>query len=123
MSFSIVATATSVLGFVLGVGWLFFGKLLVRRWGIESTAGTMLVGRRLGAAYVGIALVLVLGRSAPPSALRQAVCVGLLVAMVVLAALGLFEFKARRANAGILVSVGAEIVLAAGFAWVLIFEA
>ena len=123
MSFTAVATATSIAGIVLGVGWLFFGTLVLRRWGVEPNANALLVGRRLGAVYLSIGLMLALGRSAPPSGLRQAVCVGLLLAMVGLAALGTFEFKTRRANAGILVSVGIEVILAAGFAWVLVVEA
>ncbi len=123
MSFSVVAMATSVALFILGVGWLFAGPLLLRRWGIEPNAIALLVGRRLGAAYLGVALLLALGYRAPPSALRQAVCMGLLLAMIVLAVLGTAEFKARRANALILGSVAVEVLLAAGIAWVLIFEA
>jgi hypothetical protein len=123
MSFNVVASATALVVFLLGVGWLFFGPLLLRRWGIESNSNALLVGRRLGAAYVGVSILLAMGRLAPPSALRDAVCAGLLLAMVLLAVLGVFEFKSGRANAVILVSVGVEVVLAAGFAWVLVVEA
>ncbi len=51
----------------------------------------MLVGRRLGAVYLGVSIILFMGRTAPPSDLRTAICVGLLFSMVVLAGLGLFE--------------------------------
>jgi hypothetical protein len=60
-----------------------------------------------------------MGRAAPPSELRTAACSGLLFAMLALVGLGIYEFKAKRANSLILMSVALEIFLAAGFAWVL----
>jgi len=119
MSFSIVAIATSIAGLILGIGWLFAGNLLHKRWRMASTAASLLIGRRLGAVYLGISVMLFLGRSAPPSDFRSAICAGMLMALAFLAGLGLFELKARRAGPGILVSVVLEIVLAVGFAWVL----
>ena len=116
MSFNVAAMATAIAGFVLGLGWLFAGHLLLKRWGIEATPLALLVGRRLGAAYLGIALLLFLGRSAPPSELRFAITVAMFTALTLLAILGLFEFKAKRAGKGILVSVVIEVVLAGGFA-------
>jgi hypothetical protein len=120
MNFSIVAITTSIAGLILGIGWFLAGHLLHKRWGIESTASSLLIGRRLGAVYLGIAVMLFMGRSAPPSDFRSAVCVGMLAALSILAGLGLFELKMRRAGPGILVSVILEIILAAGFAWVLL---
>lgn len=120
MNFTIVATATAIAGLVLGFGWLLAGRLLHKRWAIAETEQSLLVGRRLGAAYLGIAVMLLLGRSAAPSELRTAVCVGMLMALLVLAGLGLLEFRSRRAGPGILVSVVLEVVLAAGFGWVLL---
>ncbi len=67
MSFTVVAVATSVVGLVLGIGWVFGGSLLLRRWGMEPHADGLLAGRRLGAAYLGIAVMLFWGRSAAPS--------------------------------------------------------
>ncbi len=120
MSFAIVAIATSIAGLILGVGWLFAGSLILKRWGIEANTVGLLVGRRIGVVYLGISLLLFLGRSAPPSDLRSAVCAGMLFALALLAGLGLFELNARRARAGILVSVVIEIVLAAGFVAVIL---
>ena len=123
MGFSWVALATSIAGLVLGFGWLISGTRLLKRWGLAPSPTALLVGRRLGTAYLGIAFMLFLGRSAPPSELRSAVCMGLLFAMLVLAGLGIFEFRARRASGAILVSVAIEILLAAGFAWVIFNDA
>ena len=120
MRFAVVAMATSVAGLVLGIGWALGGTLLLRRWGMEAHADGLLAGRRLGAAYLGIALMLFLGRSAPPSQLRDAVCAGMLCALVLMAASGVLEFKAGRVRAGILASVVLEAALGFGFGWVLL---
>jgi hypothetical protein len=120
MGFAVVAMATSVAGLVLGIGWALWGALLLRRWGMEAHADGLLAGRRLGAAYLGIALMLFLGRSAPASQIRDAVCAGMLCALVLMAASGVFEFKAGRVRAGILASVVLEAALAFGFGWVLV---
>ena len=120
MGFNVVATATSLAGLVLGIGWTLGGARLLRRWGMEAHADGLLAGRRLGAAYLGIALMLFLGRSAPASRMRDAVCAGMLCALVLMAASGMVEFKAGRVRAGILASVVLEAVLALGFGWVLV---
>lgn len=120
MNFNIAATATSIAGLILGLGWLFGGKLVIRRWGLDANPLGLLVGRRLGAAYLGIALLLFLGRSAPSSELRSAVSLSMLAALAILAILGIVEFRANRAGKGILVSVLVEIALAGCFAAVLL---
>lgn len=120
MNFSTIAIATSIAGLLLGIGWLFAGRLLLKRWGIEASPAGLLVGRRLGAVYLGIALMLFLGRYAPPSEFRLVACIGMSIALVLLAGLGLIEFKARRAGPAILASVVLEGILAGGFASVLL---
>ncbi len=120
MSFTIAAVATSIAGLILGLGWLFAGTLLLKRWGLEANTSGLLVGRRLGAVYLGIGLMLFLGRSAPPSEFRSVVSIAMLAALALLALLGLFEFRAHRAGKAILVSVALEVILAGGFASVLL---
>ena len=61
-----------------------------------------------------------MGRNAPPSELRYALCVGVLIAMVLLAGLGLQEYLSRRANALILISVALEVFIALGFIGILL---
>lgn len=117
--FSIVAISTSVAAFLLSMGWLFAGKLLFKRWNVIANEEGLMVGRRLGAAYLGISIIFFLGSDAGESELRTAVCIGTLVAMIILAVLGLIEYKAGRMGPGILVSVVIEILLAAGFVSVL----
>ncbi len=120
MSFTLVAIATSIAALLLAIGWLFAGGAVLKQWGIELNAVGQLVGRRIGAVYLGIALLLFLGRSAPPSDLRSSICVGMFVSLAILAGLGLFELRSGRAGNGILVAAVSEIVLAAGWAWLLL---
>ncbi len=120
MSFTVVALATSIASLLLGLGWLLAGTLVLKRWRVEANPVALLVGRRLGAAYLGIAVMLFAARSAPASETRTAVVAGLLVALTLLAALGLFELRSGRAGKGILLSVGLELLLAAGFLSVLL---
>lgn len=74
--------------------------------------------RRIGALYLGLALMFFLGRTAAPSDLRSAVCLGMGVATLLLAGLGLFELSTGRVTSGIIVPTIIETVLAAAFAWV-----
>lgn len=104
--------------------WLDFrGKNALQalaHWRIGANHGGLLVGRRLGAVYLGLAAILFLGRSSAPSDLRTALCVGLLVVMTMLAILGVKEFIACRASSVILVSSAVEFLLELGFANVLL---
>lgn len=122
MSFSFVVTVTAIAAFILGIGWLFFGSVLIRRWGMEVQSETVVVGRRLGTVYLGMAIILWLSRQAPVSELRLAISAGLLFSMVVLAILGVREYQAKRVNASILISVGLEIFLTIGYAQVLMAD-
>lgn len=115
MSFTVLAIATSIASLVLGLGWLFVGGLVLKRWRVEPNPTALLVGRRLGAVYLSMAVMLFFARSAPASEMRTAVSIGLFVALALLAALGVSELRAGRAGKGILASVGLELLLAAGF--------
>lgn len=118
MTFKIMAYVMSIGGSVLGLRFLFAGASVLNEWGMAVADGPLVMGRRLGVLYLGLALMFFLGRGAPPSALRSAVCLGVGGASAALAALGLFERWAGRVQSGIVVPAIVEIVLASGFAWV-----
>lgn len=118
LTFQIMAYVMAVAGSVLGLRLIFAGASVLNEWRIEVADGPLVICRRLGAIYVGLALLFFLGRDAPPSDLRSAVCLGVGGASALLAGLGLFELRARRVSRGIVVPAIIEIVLAAGFAWV-----
>ncbi|KYF86242.1 hypothetical protein BE17_14035 [Sorangium cellulosum] len=118
MTFKVMAFVMTFAGCLLGLRFLFAGGSVLQEWGIEVTAGSLIVARRIGAIYLGVALMFFLGRAAAPSELRSAVCLVTGGASALLACLGFFEFMSQRVSAGIFRSVVAEAVLAAGFVWV-----
>jgi len=117
MTFKIMAFVMTLGGCVLGLRFIFAGASVLREWGIEATDGPLVMCRRIGALYLGLALMFFLGRSAAPSDLRSAVCLGVGGASALLACLGLFERWAGRVSGGIIVPAIVELVLAAGFVW------
>ena len=118
MSFFVMALIMTFAACLLGLRFIFAGGSVLKEWGIEPTAGALVVSRRIGVMYLGLALMFFLGRTAAPSDLRSAVCLVMAGTIALLASLGVFEFGARRATAGIFRSVVAEAVLAAAFVWV-----
>lgn len=118
MTFQMMALVMTCAGCLLGGRFIFAGGSVLKEWGIEPTPGAIIVFRRIGAIYLGLALMFFLGRAADPSDLRSAVCLVMSGAIALLAGLGLFEFLARRVGPGVFRSVVAEAVLAAAFVWV-----
>lgn len=118
MTFETMAFVMCFAGCFLGLRYILAGTSILREWGIEATDGPLVLCRRIGALYLGLALMFFLGRTAAPSDLRSAVCMGMGGAIALLAALGLFELRAGRVSSRILVAASVEIVLSAGFVWV-----
>ena len=118
MTFQIMALIMTCAGCLLGLRFVFAGGSVLKEWGVEATAGSLILFRRIGAMYLALALMFFLGRAAAPSDLRSAVCLVMGGAIALLAGLGLFEYVARRVGAGVFRSVVGEAVLAAGFGWV-----
>ncbi len=118
MTFQILALVMTAACLVLGARFLFFGRGLLTEWGLESSTGALILFRRMGLMYLGLALVFFIARTAGPSDIRPAMCLILGGTAVFLAGLSLYEFFARRVSAGIFRSVVAEAVLGAAFVWV-----
>jgi len=118
MTFQIMALLMTCAGCLLGLRFIFAGGSVLKEWGVEATAGSLILFRRIGAMYLALALMFFLGRAAAPSDLRSAVCLVMGGTITLLSGLGLFEFLARRVSAGVFRSVVGEAVLAAGFVWV-----
>ncbi len=117
MTFELMAYVTAIAGTALGVRFIFFGASVLEQWGTESSDGAVVMCRRYGALYLGLAVMFWLGRHAPPSELRSAVCLGLGVGTALLAGLGFWEKAARRVSSGIVVPAIIEVLFAAGFGW------
>ncbi len=122
MSFKTLAVITAIVSFALGVAYLVFGALVVGRWQIEPTVGVLLVGRRIGSLYLGLAVMYFLARSAPVSVARTALSAGTAVALSLLALFGIYELAAGHAGPGILASVAIESLIALGYIRILFTE-
>lgn len=118
MTFTIVATIAAVATILLGIGFLFAPSFMLEQWGLTHEPPTVFLSRRIGAIYLGLAVIFVVGRDTPPSRLRDAICIGLAIALVFLALTGAIERVTKRVSAGIAVSIIVEFFLAASFVWV-----
>jgi len=122
MSFRTIAVITAIVALALGVGFLFFGTLVVGRWQVQPTDSVLLLGRRIGCLYLGLSVMYFLSRSAPLSVARTALCAGTAVALSLLALLGIYELTAGHAGSGILASVAIESLIALGYIRILLTE-
>ena len=115
MHFKNIAVVTAIIAFVLGIGYLFFGSLIIGRWQIEPTNSVLLLGRRMGSLYLGLSIIFFLLRSLAMSIARTALIIGVAVTLSLLALLGLYEYSVGSVGSGILVSVVIEAILAIGY--------
>jgi hypothetical protein len=122
VNFRTVAVITAIVVLALGLGYLFAGALVLGRWQIQPTDSVLLLGRRLGALYVGLSVVYFLARSAPVSVARTALSAGSAVALSLLALLGVYEVEAGHVGLGILASVAIESILALAYIRILFTE-
>lgn len=122
MSFKTIAVITAFVGFGLGCAYLFLGNVVVARWQIEPTEAVLLLGRRIGVLYLGIAVMYFIARTAPVSLARTALSAGTAVALLALALLGGYEFISGRVGPGIFVSAGVELLLAVAYIFILVSE-
>lgn len=117
MSFIVVATAAAVASSVLGLGFLLAGPFMLKQWELDVGPTGLLLARRIGAIYLGLAVMMIGGRSAPPSTLRSAVAYGAGTFLALLALLGIYEYLSKRVGTGIAVSIVVETALAVCFFW------
>jgi hypothetical protein len=122
MSFKTIAVITAIIGLVLGAAYLFLGELVVGRWQIEPSESVLLLGRRIGVLYLGMALMFFLARSAPVSVARRALSAGFASALMILALLGIYELTAGHVGPGIVVSAAIEFLLSLAYIRVLLTE-
>jgi len=115
-SFRAVAIVASGICLLLAAAWLLAPQLILRLWEIGDPEPALVVARRGGALFLGLAAMLFLARDAENSPARRAISVGLCVACATLAALGLGEWGAGHAGIGIGPAIVAEILLAVSFA-------
>jgi hypothetical protein len=115
MSFKTTAIITSIVLFLLGACYLIIGELVIGRWQIQLSEAVLLLGRRMGAVYLGLSIMFFLVRSAPVSVGRTAVCAGTATVTSLLVLLGIYELVAGHVGTGILASIAVETLLAVAY--------
>ena len=113
---------TAVLTLCLAIGYLVAGSFMVGRWQIEPTESVLLLGRRIGAYFLGLSIMFFLARSIPASPARRAICSSAVVSCLLLAMLGVYEHSTGRAATPILASAAVEVFIAVAFGWHLIAD-
>jgi hypothetical protein len=122
MRFKTIAIITAVILFVLGLGYFFFGAVIVGRWQVEPTQSVILLARRIGCLYLGLSVIFFLVRSAPRSPARTALSAGTVVVTLLLAGTGVYELAMGHVGKGILASAAIEFLLGLAFVSVLFTE-
>ena len=115
LSYRPLAMAASSLCLALALLWIVAPQGLLWVWHIDASGATLLMARRGGALFLGLAVLLWRTRDAIASPARDAIVVGLSVSCAVLGALGVAEFVAGHVGAGIWLAVAVELPLAACF--------
>jgi len=82
---------------------------ILSQWQVDFSDPVGLVARRCGAFFAGLAVMFFCARNAEPSLARTAIVKGFVVAMLILAGLGVMEFAAGDAGPGRLTAVAVEI--------------
>lgn len=95
---------------VLAGMFLFHPDFMLSQWQVDFSDPVGLVARRCGAFFAGLAVMFFCARNAEPSLARTAIVKGFVVAMLILAGLGVMEFATGHAGPGILTAVVFEIV-------------
>jgi hypothetical protein len=115
-SFRTVAIVASSICLLLASGWLLAPQLILRVWQIAGPEPALVMARRGGALFLGLAATLFLARNAENSSARRAISTGLCLACATLAMLGIGEWIAGHAGIGIGLAAFVEILLSASFA-------
>ena len=111
LSFRAAAIVAALLFLLIGLAWLLAPQVMLSGWGVALTPSAALLGRRSAALYVGMAAMFYFARNAEPSVARSALVKGMVLACLLLAALGLFEVQAGNVTAGIAVPVVLEVTM------------
>nr|WP_295885176.1 hypothetical protein [uncultured Devosia sp.] len=112
LSYRAASLVTAALFTVLFAVLMISPAVMFWLFGIEANAAAEFVGRRTAILFIGLAVVVFLGRDEPDSALRRAVATGVFTVVAGFAGLGLIELFRGAAGMGILVAVAGEAVLA-----------
>ena len=109
MYYKIVVIIIAIAAIGLGCRFIFSSDSILKEWGLQSIDSTQVLGRRLGAIYFGLTVLLLL--SLTNMSKSQIVIIGVSSISGFLAISGILELMAGRVNTGIIRSIIAEVFL------------
>ncbi len=112
MTFETMTLITAIATLGLGLGFLFAPAAMLKPWGLESPTAAAVLSRRIGAVYLGLAVMMTLTWTGET---QTGIAVGVATATGLLAVTGLNELRLGNVSKGILVAVTVETLLTAGF--------
>ena len=115
LSYRTISVCAAALCGVLGFSLLVLPVIVYWIFGIMGNDTTDFMSRRAAMLFLGFAIILFQSRNAPNSAIRRSLSLGVWVAMLGLAATGLFEFAIGRAGGGIWLAIVTELAFAAAY--------
>ena len=115
IKFKPLSIFTAILSLILFFSLLFLPEPIFFIFHIPEADSAFFIARRAAMLFLGISVLCWLGRGAANSPSRQSVCMGLAVAMLGLACLGVFEYLRGFAGLGIGLAVITEVIIGAAY--------
>lgn len=112
MTFSMMTLIAAVATLGLGLRLVFASTAMLALFGLDDPTSARVMCRRIGAVYLGLALMLFLLRL---GSAETAIALGVASATGLLALLGLNELRVANVSRGILIAVVVEVLLTLGF--------
>ena len=112
MTFETMTLITAFATLGLGLGLLLAPAAMLKPWGLESPTAAAVLSRRIGAVYLGLAVMMTLTWTGET---QTGIAVGVATATGLLAVTGLNELRLGNVTKGILMAVTVEVLLTAGF--------
>jgi len=118
ISFKDLSLIMSVIAILLFAVLLLAPNLIFILFAVEGNESAYFLARRAALLFLGYALISFAARNAQASAARQAISVGIAVAMLSLAVLGLVELSRGYAGIGILLAISAELFIGLSYLFI-----
>lgn len=122
MSYRLLCSLTAAICFVLALCLSLVPGLIHWLFGIETIPESVLMARRAGFLFIGLAGLYWSVRELGAGSMRNGVAKGSIAMLMGLAVLGLWELTFGIAGPGILLAIGTEVMLAVFFGLVLLAD-
>lgn len=122
MSYRLLCSLTAAICFALAFCLLLVPGLIHWLFGIEAVQESVLMARRAGFLFIGLAGLYWSVREVLAGAMRNGVAKGSIAMLMGLAVLGLWELTFGIAGPGILLAIATEVMLAVFFGLVLLAD-